>query len=382
MLKEYMFVQNPKEKRKLNLYLNDNNEYIKNSIKMRKKHLSYFNNTIKAKNELKRKYPVPKIIYSTSDLNFHKYQKQIIQKLSPKNAVKDLMDLVDNFTENFDFDDNEEEKEENEEELKQSSTIDNKRLLNKKNNKKIDKMINVDDDGRNNKEKNHNEFFLTNKFMFNKKNNVRTNAKLELLNDLEKAKSKNTKEAITSPNEIKKINNKKKFFKKNLYFENYGKFKFTKSGLLYPKKIGKYELPKYTGDNEEEKKYFNYRKKIFKPELTYNKISDFSEKFNQDLGKINNNYGNNFSRTRFTENPLMKKYMEVIPAYDIYKDLKQIENRYIGSKFKFKLLPLYNKKLSSIDRLADRFYRTQNLKDGLASLLSIQSSNHDNKNKK
>ena len=109
-------------------------------------------------------------------------------------------------------------------------------------------------------------------------------------------------------------------------------------------------MPNYTGNNEEEKKYFNYRKKIFKPELTYNKISDFSEKLNKDLGKINNNYGNNMSRTRFTENPLMKKYMEVIPLYEIYKDLKQIENRYIGSKFKFKLLPLYNKKLSNIYR--------------------------------
>ena len=26
--------------------------------------------------------------------------------------------------------------------------------------------------------------------------------------------------------------------------------------------------------------------------------------------------------------------MEIVPVYDIYKDLKQIENRYIGSKFK------------------------------------------------
>ena len=76
---------------------------------MRQKHLSYFNNTIKVKKELKKKYPVPKIIYSTSDLNFHKYQKQIIQKLSPKDAVKDLMDVVNNFTENLNFDDEEEE---------------------------------------------------------------------------------------------------------------------------------------------------------------------------------------------------------------------------------------------------------------------------------
>ena len=378
MLKEYMFVQSPKEKRKLNLYLNDNNEYVKNSLKMRQKHLSYFNNTIKVKRELKKKYPVPKIIYSTSDLNFHKYQKQIIQKLSPKDAVKDLMDVVNNFTENLNFEDDEEEENEKQ---KSSEHIDVNKKINKEPNNN-DIKIKVDDDIEyKNKEKKQNEFFLTNKYMFNKKSNVRLNSRLELLNDLEKAKSKSTKEVITTTNEIKKIKNQKRIFKNNLYFENYGKFKFTKSGLLYPKQVGKYELPDYVGNNEEEKKYFNYRKKIFKPQLTYNKISNFSEKFNKDLGKINNNYGNNFSRTRFTENPLMKKYMEVIPVYEIYKDLKQIENRYIGSKFKFKLLPIYNKKLSSIDRLADRFYRTQNLKYGLSNLLSIQSSNPNIKNK-
>ena len=209
------------------------------------------------------------------------------------------------------------------------------------------------------------------------KNNLKSNAKLELLRDLEIAKSKSVNDRNISLKDLQKIKNKKKSFKKNLYFENYGKFKFTKNGLIYPKKLGKYELPKYTGNNEEEKKYFNYRKKIFKPQLTYNKIGNFSEKLNLDLGKINNNYGNNMSRTRFTENPLMEKYKEVIPFYEIYKDLKQIENRYIGSKYKFKLLPLYNKKLSNIDRLADNFYKTQNMKYGLLSLLNIQNANNN-----
>ena len=69
-----MFVKSPKEKKKLNFYLNDNNLYVQNSLKMRKKHVSYFNNKIKLKNDLKKKYPVPKILYSTSDLNFHRNQ--------------------------------------------------------------------------------------------------------------------------------------------------------------------------------------------------------------------------------------------------------------------------------------------------------------------
>ena len=383
-----MFVKSPKEKNKLNFYLNDNNLYVQNSLKMRKKHVSYFNNTIKVKKELKKKYPVPKILYSTSDLNFHKYQKQIMQDFSPKNAVKDLLDVVNNFTENLNFDDDEEEEKSEKiktiigEENKKDKQIKIFRKENLKNNIIKNNSIPKQKEIEIKKEKKPNEFFLTNRFLFNNKNKIKNNAKQELLNDLEFAKSKSTKEAITTQNEIKKINNKKRFFRNNLYFENYGKFKFTKSGLLYPKKIGKYELPNYTGNNEEEKKYFNYRKKIFKPELTYNKISDFSEKLNKDLGKINNNYGNNMSRTRFTENPLMKKYMEVIPLYEIYKDLKQIENRYIGSKFKFKLLPLYNKKLSNIDRLADRFYKEQTSKLGLTNLLNIQSASYDNKYKK
>ena len=373
-----MFVKSPKEKKKLNFYLNDNNLYVQNSLKMRKKHVSYFNNKIKLKNDLKKKYPVPKILYSTSDLNFRKYQKKIIQNFSPKNAIKDLMEVVNDFTDNLNFDD-----EESEEKTEKAKTIEAESKKGEEKSIKEKIPINISNiaSEREQKGKKGKEFFLTNKYIPNIKNNFKTK-KQELLTDLEFAKSKNTNNFITSDSEIKKINNKKKTFKNNLCFENYGKFKFTRSGLLYPKKLGKYELPNYTGSNEEEKKYFNYRKKIFRPELTYNKISSFSEKLNRDLGNINNNYRNNMSRTRFTENPLMKKYMDIIPVYEIYKDLKQIENRYIGSKYKFKLLPLYNKRLSNIDKLADRFYREQNAKNGLANLLQIQSSSFDNKNKK
>ena len=372
-----MAVKSRKEKNKLNFYLNDNNLYVKNSLKMRKKHLSYFHDKIKMRNDLRKRYPVPKIIYSTSDLNFHKYQNKIVENLSPKNAIKDLMDVVNNFTENLNFDDDEDEDVSSEKNKKISEE--------KKNDKKKEVMKKLNDDDYDKKDdikdKKSKEFFLTNKQIYNKKQ-IRNNSKLELLNDLEYAKSKSTNEAIISPNVIQRINNNKKMFKTNLYFEDFGKYKFTKNGLLYPSKLGKYELPNYTGNNEEEKKYFNYRKKIFKPQLTYNKITNFSEKLNRDLGKYSTNYGNLMGRTRFTENPLMKKYMSAIPFYEIYKDLKQIENRYIGSKFKFKLLPLYNKKLSSLDKFADRFYRTQNFREGLNNLLKIESASYDNINKK
>ena len=65
--------------------------------------------------------------------------------------------------------------------------------------------------------------------------------------------------------------------------------------------------------------------------------------------------------------------MEIIPLYEIYKDLKVIENRYIGSKYKFKLLPLYNKKLSNLDKLADNFYKVQNMKGDLDSFIKISN---------
>ena len=42
----------------------------------------------------------------------------------------------------------------------------------------------------------------------------------------------------------------------------------------------------------------------------------------------------------------------------------------------------FGKSQSDVDKLADRFYREQNAKNGLANLLQIQSSSFDNKNKK
>jgi len=323
-------MNNLRKRTKLNLYLNDNNIYVQNSIKMRKHHLSLFNDKLKIKNEFKIKHPIPKTLYATSEINFKLRKNKLIEKFNIKNSVQDLMNIVNNFTDSLNLDNDIDSIIDKEDEEASISLIDskNKKSLTVKN--KRNKKINKD-------------FFITNEY------------------------NKNTE--ITE-NKIKK---NKTSFKNNLYFENYGKFKFTKPGILYPKRLKKFELPSYEGNNQEEKKYFNYRKKISFPEQEYNKISHFDEKFNKDLGKISNNYANSVSRTRFTENPLLKKYMEIIPIYDIYKDLKEIENRYIGTKYKFKLLPLYNKKITHLDKLADRFYKTQYSKEGLVNLLKIQN---------
>ena len=323
-------MNNLRKRTKLNLYLNDNNIYVQNSIKMRKHHLSLFNDKLKIKNEFKIKHPVPKTLYATSEINLKLRKNKLIEKFNIKNSVQDLMNVVNNFTNSLNLDNDIDSIIDKEDEEVSISLINSRNKKSQTVRNKLNKKISTD-------------FFITNEY------------------------NKNTE--ITE-NKIKK---NKTSFKNNLYFENYGKFKFTKPGILYPKRLKKYELPSYEGNNKEEKKYFNYRKKISFPEQEYNKISHFDEKFNKDLAKISNNYATSVSRTRFTENPLLKKYMEIIPIYDIYKDLKEIENRYIGTKYKFKLLPLYNKKITNLDKLADRFYKTQYSKEGLVNLLKIQS---------
>ena len=357
MLMDLMFIENPKDKNKLNFYLNDNNYYVKNSLKMRKKHLKFYNNKIRSKKEEQAKYPVPKILYSTSGNYYRRLserKKEFIKEQSPKYVIQDLVDVVNKFANELDFDDEESNDEKFEEDKKFNLSKEEEETKKETITKKGD------------------EFFLTNKNEYKTINIKAKSEKNKLFEDLEFAKAKS--DVATTLPQLKKINKNKKLYKSSLLFEDYGKYKFTRTGITYPKKLKKYELPEYEGKNEDQKNYYNYLKKVKNPNLVYNKISNFSEVFNKDLGTISTNYGNTFSRTRFSENPLLKKYMEMIPIYDIYKDLKQIENRYSGSKYKFKLLPLYNKRITNLDKLADKFYKAQAAQGGLGSLLNIQSS--------
>ena len=346
-----IYEQSPREKNKLNLYLNDNNFYVRNSIKMRKKHLSFYKDNLKTEKQLKKKYPIPKTLYATSNESFHQRRNKIINKLSPRFVIKDLVEVVNSLKENINFDD-----EDNEEKKKDITEEEQNNFKN----------IKID----NEKEENKDEMFLIRKRIFNK--NIKNNQKY--------VNTRNINDAIASINNIRKINGQKNMYKTNLYFENYGKFKFTRKGLYYPINLNKYELPSYTGNNKEEKEYFNYRKKIANPELVYNKISSFSEKLNKDLGEIDINYGKALSRPRFTENPLTTKYMEVIPYYRKYKDAKQIENRYIKNGYKYKLLPLYDKKSYNLDKMGDNFYKYQgSKKEILSELTNIHNKRYFNK---
>lgn len=322
---------------------------------MRRTHMNFYNKAIRAKKEEQKKNPVPKIIYSTTEDFYHPQQeKEKVKDFleTQKSMVQDLMDLMKNFTSELEHD------EEN---------------INK-NIKIVNDNKNVESKATDNNKKE--EFFLTNK---NSKltrhfNHCYKSSKQKLMEDLEFAKATSTAFPIVNNEQVNNIKIKNRYAKDNLILENnYGKYKFSRTGLVYPQKLDKYELPNFAGKYGEDEEYFNYKKKVKNPNLVYNKISNFGEALNKDLEVINKTYGKTQSRARFSKNPLLKKYMEMIPLYDIYKDLKVIENRYVGSKYKFKLLPLYNKRLSNLDKLADKFYRIQNNNGELSSLIKISN---------
>ena len=340
MLADLLFIEDPKLKYKKNFYINENNHNMKYTLFLRKTRKNFYNNIIKSKKEEQKRHPVPKILYSTAESFYHPKEKANKFIETQKLITQDLINLMNRFTS---------ELESNEE----------------KNDEKSEKNT---------------DFFITGKnSKFSRKfkniNRCYISSKEKLLQDLQFAKATNLITPITNDIQYQDLKDKEHHIKDNLILENnYGKYKFTKTGLEYPQKLDKYELPnydiKYGSEGEE---YFNYKKKVKFPNLVYNKVTNFEEALNKDLEKINKNYGNIKSRARFSKNPLMKRYMEIIPLYEIYKDLKVIENRYIGSKYKFKLLPLYNKKLSNLDKLADNFYKMQNNSNDLDELIKVNN---------
>ena len=330
MFGDLLFIENPREKRKKNFYINERNYYSRSSIQIRNKHKNFYNNSILLRKIENIKKPMPKVLYSTAQYFYHYKANQFIKK--QKENIKEIIDIMNNFSDEI----NDEEK--------------------------------------------NDEFFVTHKNSKltrnknNYKNRIYKTEKQKLFEDLDFAKASNIQfyNEKCIQNDSNTQNNKS--LKDNLIFEkNFGKYKFSRNGLYYPNQVEKNELPKYSKKYSEDEEYFNFLQKVKNPQLIYNKISNFDEKFNQDLEKINKTYGTHSSRTRFTTNPILNKFLKSIPIYDIYKDLKIIENRYVGSKFKYKLLPLYNKKLSNLDKLADKFYKEQNKIGNLKDLIKIEN---------
>ena len=338
MLADLLFIEDPRQKHKKNYYINERNYNTKYTLHLRKTRKKIYNNSIKSKKEEQKRHPLPKILYSTAESFYHPKEKanQFIE--TQKLITQDLIELMNRFT---------------------------------------SELENVEEKNKEDEEKNN--IFITGKSSrFAKKfkiyNHSYISSKEKLLQDLEFAKATNLGNPIENEFQFRNLKSSERLVKDNLVLENnYGKYKFTKTGLEYPKQMGKYDLPNYENKYGEGEEYFNYKKKVKFPNLVYNRINNFEEALNKDLEQINKNYGNNKSRARFSKNPLLKRYMEIIPLYEIYKDLKVIENRYIGSKYKFKLLPLYNKKLSNLDKLADNFYKVQNMKGDLDSFIKISN---------
>ena len=339
MLADLLFIEDPRAKYKKNYYINERNYSTKYTLRLRKLRKKFYNNVIKSKKMEKERHPMPKLLYSTAESFYHPNLKADKFIETHKLITRDLIDLMNRFTSELEL---------NEEKDKSADEDKNNIFITGKNSRFAKKF------------KEYNRSYVS--------------FKERLLQDLEFAKASNLINPEINQRQFENIKSKEKLVKDNLVLENnYGKYKFTKTGLEYPKKMGKYQLPNFEPKYGEDEEYFNYKKKVKFPNLVYNKVTNFEEALNRDLEQINKNYGNIKSRARFSKNPLMKRYMEIIPLYEIYKDLKVIENRYVGSKYKFKLLPLYNKKLSNLDKLAENFYKAQNINSDLDSYIKISS---------
>ena len=157
---------------------------------------------------------------------------------------------------------------------------------------------------------------------------------------------------------IKKILSENRNYKNSLQFNDYGKYKYTQKGLNYPYDTESKNLPSYVGNDSRDKSYFDYRKKASNTNQIYNNIGSFGNKFNRELARISRSYGKEESKARFVQNPVLKKYHDQIPYYNLYKDLKFVENKYLEKgRYKFKLLPLINTKLRNFDRLGNKVYQ-------------------------
>ena len=281
--------------------------------------------------------------YQVEKYNFDefkmKYQKEKMDKFEHKfKTPQNEKVVMKNFSQNFDSLSPEEPQE------KIYLTLDYKQFGNIKKNNNVDNMNNINN-------------INNNGYPSSNEKAIQHNSKTE------KKDRRNLKIATIISDDflLKQIKNIGRNFKNTLYFDNYGRFKFTDQGLNYPFIYNKFKkIPDYQGKDTEEKKVFKYRSDVIYPKYNYTNIGSFNEKFNQDLSDISNTYGKEDSKGRFLLNPLMTICRKYIPQYDQYKNIKSIENKYnCRNKYKFKLKPLVNVKKGNFDRLAKVIYQKE-----------------------
>ena len=371
----------------INNYLNDFNYFNKNNIKMSKIRKENLYNLIKEKKG--KKLNLPKMLYSNlymglniPNISKEKYHTNI-------NSLNKLQTINDD---NIPYNNIKFDKEYIEETIKLDSQeeklntshvnkpiiifddifkcIDNLELTerDKKEEKEIENQNNKNDNNEikindnNEKESNLNKQFLN---TGNSRNNFSLSKdKLRTIYNNNKNNTDNIKMKMSLTTNLsddsimQKVLEQRRNYKQILQFNDYGKYKFSRKGLNYPESIPENKLPNYKGNDKKEKIYFNYRKKVSNPNKIYNSLESFDTKFNYELGRISHTYGKEESKGRFIKNPLIDRYQNSIPFYDIYKDIKFVENRYLDKgRYKYKLLPLINAKMRNFDRLGQKIYK-------------------------
>ena len=389
----------------MNSYLNECNYFNKSTIKLALYKQKYLNNLKEKKNKDKQKQKLPKLIYSNpvfslnnalNPINDYDIKKEIFNKPVPYNnnnrykadfiedllnnpnapinkekMVKshankkfDLFDDIFNTVDNLQLNNSEGNNKTNEENeflpdyyLKSLTQDNSKEIINNNNENETEekkKSLSVIDE---NEEKNKNN---------NNNNEINDNVMITIQNKDNKDSMSNTfsspeaqiNTVLSNSDLIKKILSENRNYKNSLQFTDYGKYKYTQKGLNYPYDIESKNLPSYVGNDSRDKSYFDYRKKASNTNQIYNNIGSFGNKFNRELARISRSYGKEESKARFVQNPVLKKYHDQIPYYNLYKDLKFVENKYLEKgRYKFKLLPLINTKLRNFDRLGNKVYQ-------------------------
>ena len=389
----------------MNSYLNECNYFNKSTIKLALYKQKYLNNLKEKKNKDKQKQKLPKLIYSNpvfslnnalNPINDYDIKKEIFNKPVPYNnnnrykadfiedllnnpnapinkekMVKshankkfDLFDDIFNTVDNLQLNNSEGNNKNNEENdflpdyyLKSLTQDNSKEIINNNNENETEekkKSLSVIDE---NEEKNKNN---------NNNNEINDNVMITIQNKDNKDSMSNTfsspeaqiNTVLSNSDLIKKILSENRNYKNSLQFNDYGKYKYTQKGLNYPYETESKNLPSYVGNDSRDKSYFDYRKKASNTNQIYNNIGSFGNKFNKELARISRSYGKEESKARFVQNPVLKKYHDQIPYYNLYKDLKFVENKYLEKgRYKFKLLPLINTKLRNFDRLGNKVYQ-------------------------
>ena len=370
-----------------NNYYNHYNYFNRNSIKMNKLKKKDYEEYLNEKKTNRNKYHLPKMLYSNShfgkpnysidnaeikqmvfDLNKEiidtpvpysntRYEKDYIKeaittninekKIQTSHAGKPLMlfdDLL-NTVDNLEIEDKDKDEYNlnSKNEIENSSKRDN--LNNSQNNNNLSNS-NIDED--------KNVLITINKNINSKNNNENIKKQIENIPKMKMSLATN----LTDDSIVQKVLEERRHYKELLKLNEYGKYKYSKEGVNYPDIIPENKLPKYKGNDSLENEFFNYLKKASNPKKIHNDIGTFNEKFNRELVRISRSYGKDESKGRFLRNPLIERYQNTIPYYDIYKDIKFIENRYLDKgRYKYKLLPLLNTKIRNFDRLGQKIYQ-------------------------